>query len=214
MFRNACIDHGRFKTTKSVTLCLLCFLKFLKQFSFHTFQLLSLALVVRDLILEIIGLIIDISTSICYLLPDKFILTIYTSLSVFFNLGLSLLCLHVCFFTHSVKTLLHHLFLLAHLFNNSQFCLNSCITSIADFIRFFSTPCLRQFLLFFCYLYFSLFICLGFSKYIIIFGLQFGYLFSFLASFLDFLKCSYFFLLKHSNSVSELFYVPLNLKSN
>ena len=159
-------------------------------------------------------LVINISTGICYFLPYKLVLTIYTSVSVFFNLGLPFLCFHVCFFTHSIKTLLHHLLLLTDFFNNGQLCLYSCITSITDFIRFFSTPCLRQFLLFFCYLYFSLFICLGFSKYIIIFGLQFGYLFSFLASFLDFLKCSYFFLLKHSNSVSELFYVPLNLKSN
>ena len=152
MFRNACVNHGRFEAAKSITLCLLCFLKFLKQFSFHTFQLLSLTLIVRDLIFEFIGLIIDIGTSSWNFLPDKLILTIDTNLSVVFDLGLPFLCLHVIFLTHPVKALLHHLLLLAHLFDNSQLCLYSCITSITDFIRFFCTPCLCQFLLFFCYL--------------------------------------------------------------
>ena len=132
MFWNACIDHGRFKTTKSVTLCLLCFLKFLKQFSFHTLQLLSLALVVRDLLFKFSSLVVDIGTRICNFLSNELVLTRYSYMPLLFNFGLSFLCLHEVFLTLSIKALLHHIFLLTHLLNNGQFRFHSIITSVAD----------------------------------------------------------------------------------
>ena len=65
----------QFKTAKGITFSLLCLLQFLKQLGLHAFKLLSFSFVIRDLVLELRSLVIDIGASIGDLLANIIVLT-------------------------------------------------------------------------------------------------------------------------------------------
>ena len=135
-------------------------------------------------------------------------------MSVFSNLLLSLLCLHVVLLTHAVKTLLHLLLLGSVFLHHGELGFQSCVTSITDLSGLLLPSLDSEPLLFLGNFLFPRLVFFSLAEGSIVLGLKLSDLLCLLASVLDLPEGSNFFLLEHSDSVAQLLDISLNLKSN